>query len=178
MKKSTGPRSYPCGTSDKTGTRSDIWPSKTTRWKRPDSHELIHLWVDPGIPCLICIIASCVEPCQRPWWNPLQWYLFVQVHDLQHHQGYLQYHVQTGQAVFHTTFDFGKHADSQQECSLRLDVCLYCLRLYAPGSCSICMWAAWACNLRGHTFPLFLYMGATFAGRQSYGTEPWASEAL
>ena len=54
----------------------------------------------------------------------------------------------------HKTFVFGIHADSQQECSLRLDVCLYCLRLYAPGSCSICMWATRVCNLRDHTFLL------------------------
>ena len=103
---------------------------------------------------LICIKASCLEPCQRPWWSPLWWCLFVYVHNLQHHQGYLQYHIQTGQAVFHKTFDFGIHADSQQECSLRLDVCLYYLWLYAPGSCSICMWATQVCNLRGHIFPL------------------------
>ena len=28
------------------------------------------------------------------------------------------------------------HAESQQECCLRLDVCLYYLRFYAPGSCN------------------------------------------
>ena len=26
------------------------WPSKTACWVRPESHELIHLWVDPLIP--------------------------------------------------------------------------------------------------------------------------------
>ena len=67
---------------------------------------------------LICIIASCVEPCQRPWRSQLQWYLFAYIHDLQHHQGYLQYRVQTGQAVSQKIFDFGNHVDSQQECSL------------------------------------------------------------
>ena len=36
-------------------------------------------------------------------------------------------------------FDFGIHADSHQECSVRLDVCLCYLLLYATASCSICM---------------------------------------
>ena len=53
-------------------------------------------WILVSHNSLICLIASCVEPCQRPWRNPWQWYLFVYVHDLQHHQDYLQYRVQTG----------------------------------------------------------------------------------
>ena len=63
----TGPRTDPWGTLDSTWTGSEAWPSKSTCWVRPESHELIHLWVDPLIPyILICLIDSCVEPCQRP----------------------------------------------------------------------------------------------------------------
>ena len=101
----------------------------------------------------------------------------VYVHDLQHHQGYLQNRVQTGQAVSHKIFDFGNHADSQQECSLRLDVCLCYLRLNVPGSCSICKRATRSVIFGVILFPC-LYMGTTFACRQSSGTEPWASESL
>ena len=46
----TGPKTDPWGTPDSTGTGSEAWPSKTTCWVRPESHELIHLWVDPLIP--------------------------------------------------------------------------------------------------------------------------------
>ena len=46
----TGPRTDPWCTPDSSGTGSEAWPSKTTCWVRPESHELIHLWVDPLIP--------------------------------------------------------------------------------------------------------------------------------
>ena len=45
-----GPKTDPWGTPDNTGTGSEAWPSNTTFWVRPESHELIHLWVDPLIP--------------------------------------------------------------------------------------------------------------------------------
>ena len=50
IRKRIGPKTDPWGTPDKTGTGSEAWPSKTTCWLRPESHELIHLWVDPRIP--------------------------------------------------------------------------------------------------------------------------------
>ena len=49
-KKRTGPRTEPWGTPDKTGTGSDSSPSSTTCCERLESHELIHLCVDPLIP--------------------------------------------------------------------------------------------------------------------------------
>ena len=49
-KKRTGPRPEPWGTPDKTRTESDTWPSSTTCCERLESHELIHLCVDPLIP--------------------------------------------------------------------------------------------------------------------------------
>ena len=45
-----GPKTDLCGTLDNTGTGSEAWPSKTTCWVRPESHELIHLLVDNLIP--------------------------------------------------------------------------------------------------------------------------------
>ena len=39
----TRPTADPWGTPDSTGTGSEAWPSKTTCWVRPESHELIHL---------------------------------------------------------------------------------------------------------------------------------------
>ena len=58
IRKRIGPKTDPWGTPDKTGTGSEAWPSKTTRWLRPESHELIHLWVDPRIPYFLCDITS------------------------------------------------------------------------------------------------------------------------
>ena len=46
----TGPKTDPWGTPNRTGTGSEAWPSNTTFWERSESHELIHLWVDPLIP--------------------------------------------------------------------------------------------------------------------------------
>ena len=50
MRNRTEPRTDLCGTLDSTGTGSEAWPSKTTCWVSPESHELIHVWVDPPIP--------------------------------------------------------------------------------------------------------------------------------
>ena len=44
-----GPKTDPWGTPDNTGTGPEAWPSKTTCWVHPESHELIHLRVDPLI---------------------------------------------------------------------------------------------------------------------------------
>ena len=48
--KRISPKTDARGTQDKTETGSEAWPSKTTCWLRLESHELIHLWVDPLIP--------------------------------------------------------------------------------------------------------------------------------
>ena len=50
IRKRIGAKNDPWGTPDKTGTGSEAWPSKTTCWLHPESHELIHLWEDPLIP--------------------------------------------------------------------------------------------------------------------------------
>ena len=50
IRKRISPRTDPRGTQYKTETGSEAWPSKTTCWLRPESHELIHLWVNPLIP--------------------------------------------------------------------------------------------------------------------------------
>ena len=52
IRKRIGPKTDPWGTPNKTGTGSEAWPSKTTCGLRPESNELIHLWVDPRIPKL------------------------------------------------------------------------------------------------------------------------------
>ena len=41
-----GPKTNPWGTPDNTGTGSETWPSETTCCVLPESHGLIHSWVD------------------------------------------------------------------------------------------------------------------------------------
>ena len=147
-KERIGPKTDPWNTADSTGTGSEAWPSNTTCWVRPESHELIHLWVDllsHNSP--ICVIASCVVhvPYQRPLRNPLWSNLYACVHDSQPHPGCWWYRAQTGPTGFRRTSDFGNHADSQQVCYLRLSACWCYWLIYALKFCSRCMWA----TLRG-----------------------------
>ena len=50
IRKRDGPKTDPWGTPDRIRTGSEAWPSNTTFWERSESHEMIHLWVDPLIP--------------------------------------------------------------------------------------------------------------------------------
>ena len=43
MRNRTGPKTDPWGTTDKTGTGSEAWPSNNTFRERSESHEVIHL---------------------------------------------------------------------------------------------------------------------------------------
>ena len=108
----------------------------------PESHVLIHLWVDPpSHNSPIFVMASCVVPCQRPLQNPLWSNLSVCVRDSQPHPGCWWYRAQTRPTESHRTSDFGNHADSHQVCYLRLNVCWCYWLIYALGFCSIRMWA-------------------------------------
>ena len=115
----------PWGTPDRTGTRSEAWSSNTTFWERSESHERIHLWVEPLIP-QYSTIAYRVLPCQRPLRNPWWSHRSFSDHDLEHDLSCLPNHGRTGPAGFRKTSDFGNHADSQQECFQRLGACLCC----------------------------------------------------
>ena len=89
----------------------------------------------------ICIIASCVVPCQRPMRNPLWSNLYAFVHNSQPHPGCWWYGAHTGPTESRRTSDFGNHADSQQVCYLRLSVCWCYGLIYALGFSSRCMLA-------------------------------------
>ena len=90
----------------------------------------------------ICVIASCVVPCQRPLRSPLWSNLSACVHDSQPHPGCWWYHAQTRSR---RTSDFGNHADSQQVCYLRLSACWCYWLIYALGLCSRWMRAQLKC---------------------------------
>ena len=158
IRKRIRPTTDPWGTSDKTGTGSEAWPSKTTCWLRPESHELIHLWMDlVSHSNRVCVIASCVGLCWRPLWNPWWSNLSSCAPDSSHHPGCWWYRAQTEPTGFHKTPDFGTHADSQQGGYLRLSACWCCSSIYAQGFCNRCRLATQVSYIGGFIVTYFRF---------------------
>ena len=64
-----GPKTDPWGTPDNTGTRSEAWPSKTTCWVCPESHELRTFLSHNSPAYAISYLAPYVRPLQNPLWS-------------------------------------------------------------------------------------------------------------
>ena len=87
----------------------------------------------------ICVIASCVVPCQKPLRSPLWSNLSACVYNSQPHSGCWWYRAHTGTTWSGRTSDFRNHADSQQVCYLRLSACWCYWLIYDLGFCGRCM---------------------------------------